>query len=58
MNKLDPKTIEGDYNEAYQRWTHHFDKASEKIEECFRYCMFVPFESSKGKTIELGERIN
>lgn len=35
MDKLDPETIIGDYNEAYQRWTHYFNKASNDIDECF-----------------------
>lgn len=44
MDKLDPETIEGDYAEAYQRWTHHFRKATENIGECFEETAFVPFE--------------
>mgnify|MGYP003352138765 CR=1 FL=1 len=42
--QLDPETIEGDYAEAYQRWKHHFDKARDKIQDCFKETAFVPFE--------------
>lgn len=42
--KLDPETIVGDYNEAYQRWEHHFNKARDKAQECFKETAFVPFE--------------
>lgn len=44
MDKLDPETIQGDYNEAYQRWNQHFDKNRESIEECFKETACVPFE--------------
>lgn len=44
FRKLDPEIIEGDYSEAYQRWSHHFNKDPEKIEECFKETAFVPFE--------------
>lgn len=44
MDKLDPQTCQGDYNEAYQRWIHHFNKNSESIQECFKETAFVPFE--------------
>jgi hypothetical protein len=42
---FDPDTVEGDYAEAYQRWTHHYRKSSDKIEECFKESAFVPFIS-------------
>ena len=41
---LDPETIEGDYAEAYQRWKHHFNKAGDKVQECFKETAYVPFE--------------
>ena len=42
---LDPEIIKGDYAEAYQRWVHHFNKANDKVQECFKETAFVPFES-------------
>lgn len=41
---FDPETIDGDYAEAYQRWHHHFSKASDKIKECFKETAIVPFK--------------
>jgi len=41
---LDPETIDGDYAEAYQRWSHHFNKGAEHVKECFKETAFVPFE--------------
>ena len=35
---LDPETIDGDYAEAYQRWTHHFNE----VQVCFKETAFVP----------------